>query len=342
MARSRITIRDVAAHAGVSHQTVSRVINGSQAVRPSTQARVEQAIAELGYHPDALAQSMARGRSGYLACLSPNLTDYTFASIIHGAETEAREHGYFLMSASAPDAETFAGLIAELTESGRAEGIIVINPYADDRHQFLPTDFPTVFAGARPRQEAADSVALDDVAVARLVTEHLLEMGHRRIGMVTGPPSEDCSQDRKAGYQDALCTVELDIEPSLIVEGDWLAASGYEAFQHFFNLSDPPTAVFAQNDQMAVGVLRAARDAGLLVPDELSVIGIDDIPLAAYFAPPLTTVRQDFSAIGRQAARLLIRAVQEPQTEHEHLLLPGEFILRRSTTELLTEANIVN
>jgi DNA-binding LacI/PurR family transcriptional regulator len=342
MARSRVTIRDVAAHAGVSHQTVSRVINGGNAVRPATQARVEQAIAELGYRPDALAQSMARGRSGYLACLSPNLTDYTFAGIIHGAETEAREHGYYLMSASAADADTFAALIADLTESGRAEGIIVINPYADDRHHFLPADFPTVFAGARPRQDAADSVALDDVAVARHVTEHLLGLGHRRIGMVTGPLGEDCAQDRMAGYYEALSTAGLVEEPALILEGNWLAPSGYEAFRRFFTLEDPPTAVFAQNDQMAVGVLRAARDAGLLVPDELSVIGIDDIPLAAYFAPPLTTVRQDFAAIGRQAARLLIRAVQEPQADHEHLLLPGEFILRRSTVDLLYETDLIN
>ncbi len=334
MSRSRITIRDVAARAGVSHQTVSRVINNSHAVRPATRARVEQAIAELGYRPDALAQSMARGRSGYLACLSPNLTDYTFASIIHAAETEAREHGYYLMSASAPDAGTFSELIRDLAESGRAEGIMVINPYADDRHQFLPTDFPTVFAGARPRQEAADSVALDDVSVARQVTAHLLERGHRRIGMVTGPPGEDCTQDRTDGFYQAMKDTGLAVESSLILEGDWLAPSGYEAFRHFFALADPPTAVFAQNDQMAVGVLRAARDAGLLVPDELSVIGIDDIPLAAYFAPPLTTVRQDFAAIGRRAARLLIRAVQEPQADHEHLLLCGEIIVRRSTAAL--------
>lgn len=341
MSRSRVTIRDVAALAGVSHQTVSRVINGSQAVRPTTRARVEQAIADLDYRPDALAQSMARGRSGYLACLSPNLTDYTFASIIHGAETEAREQGYYLMSASAPDAKTFATLIADLTESGRAEGIIVINPYADDRHQYLPADFPTVFAGARPRQEAADSVALDDVTVARQVTTHLLERGHRRIGMVTGPPAEDCTQDRMAGYHQALQASGLAAEPALILEGNWLAPSGYDAFRQFFALNEPPTAVFAQNDQMAVGVLRAARDAGLLLPDQLSVIGIDDIPLAAYFAPPLTTVRQDFAAIGRRAARLLIRAVHEPQKDHEHLLLSGEMIIRRSTAALSNEPTLV-
>jgi LacI family repressor for deo operon, udp, cdd, tsx, nupC, and nupG len=283
---------------------------------------------------------MARGRSGHLACLSPNLTDYTFASIIDAAETEARENGYYLMSASASNAASFAHLIDDLVESGRAEGIIVINPYADDRHRYLPADFPVVFAGARPREEAASSVALDDITVARQVTERLLALGHRRIGMITGPQSEDCTQDRSLGFHQALSNGGLTLDPELLTEGTWLAPSGYEAFHHFFALSDVPTAIFAQNDQMAVGLLRAARDAGLLVPDELSVVGVDDIPLAAYFEPPLTTVRQDFAAIGRQAARLLVRAIQEPDAAQEHLLLPGEMIIRNSTASLSTELRL--
>jgi DNA-binding LacI/PurR family transcriptional regulator len=335
MARSRVTIRDVAAQAGVSHQTVSRVINGSDAVRPQTRLRVEAAIEALDYHPDAIARSMARGRSGLLACFSPNLTDYTFASIIDGAEREARENGYFLMSSSAPDAITFADLIDELIGGGRAEGMMVINPYADDRHHYLPAKFPTVFAGARPRAEATNSVALDDVAVAEAATRHLLDLGHRRIGMVTGPLAEDCSQDRSLGFRQALQAAGLDPDTMPVVEGTWLAPSGYQAFEHFIESDASPTAVFAQNDQMAVGILRAARDAGLVPPDDLSVIGVDDIPLAAYFAPPLTTVRQDFALIGREAARLLIRAVEESQAPREHLLLPGEMILRRSTAALI-------
>jgi LacI family repressor for deo operon, udp, cdd, tsx, nupC, and nupG len=307
-------------------------------VHPVTRAHVERVIAELGYRPDAIARSMARGRSGYLACLSPNLTDYTFASIIDAAEAEARENGYYLMSASAPDAETFARLIADLAESGRAEGIMVINPFADDRHRYLPADYPAVFAGARPREEAADSVALADVIVAQQATEHLLALGHRHIGMVTGPRAEDCTQDRSLGFRLALHAVGLAPAAELLVEGNWLAPSGYDAFRRFFALDRPPTAVFTQNDQMAVGVLRAARDADLVLPDELSVIGVDDIPLAAYFEPPLTTVRQDFAAIGRQAARLLVRAVEEPQAAQEHLLLPGELIIRRSTAPFSAEA----
>ena len=181
MTRARVTIRDVAARAGVSHQTVSRVINHNRRVSPETRAAVQAAIAELGYRPNAMARSMARGRSGVLACISPNLTDYTFASIIDGAEREARRRGYFLLSASAPDEDTFVALIDELVTSRRAEGIMVINPYADGRHTRLPQDYPLVFAGARPRTEAANSVALDDEEAAHLATKHLIDLGHRQI-----------------------------------------------------------------------------------------------------------------------------------------------------------------
>ena len=150
MARSRITIRDVAARAGVSHQTVSRVINQSERVRPTTRSRVEKAIADLEYRPNAIARYMAKGRTGTLACFAPNLTDYTFASLIDGAETEARRQGYYLLSASAYDEETFISLVDELVNSRRVEGIMVINPYADLRHKHLPPAYPIVFAGARP------------------------------------------------------------------------------------------------------------------------------------------------------------------------------------------------
>jgi DNA-binding LacI/PurR family transcriptional regulator len=331
MARSRVTIRDVAAQARVSHQTVSRVINDSQRVRPATRARVETAIAELGYRPNAIARFMARGRTGSLACLAPNLIDYTFASIIEGAQIEARAQGFFLLSASAPDEATFASLVDQLVDSRRTEGLMVINPYADGRYALLPHPFPTVFIGARPRAEAADSVALDDVAVAQQAAQHLLELGHRRLGMLTGPLVEDCAQDRSAGFHETLNAAGLTAEPAWVLEGDWSATSGYGALLQLAAAGPLPQAIFAQNDRMAVGILRAARDLGLRIPDELSVIGVDDIPLAAYFAPPLTTMRQDFIAIGREAARLLIHAVAEPEAPRRHLRLPAELVVRRST-----------
>jgi LacI family repressor for deo operon, udp, cdd, tsx, nupC, and nupG len=335
MARAQVTIRDVAARAGVSHQTVSRVINASDRVSPHTRARVEAAIEDLGYRPNAIARSMARGRSGALACLAPNLTDHTFASLIEGAQRAALQQGFYLVSVSAPDEETFAVLIEQLVDSRRTEGLLVINPYADGRHEQLPQDVPVVLAGARPRAEAPASVALDDVAAARMATEHVLGLGHRRIGMITGPMREDCSQDRCAGFFAALAAAGLATSETHVVEGDWSPPAGYKGLQEMFARPDPPTAVFAQNDGMAVGVLRAARDMGLLLPAQLSVIGVDDIPMASYFAPPLTTVRQDFAAIGREAANLLIEVIDLPQDPPRHLLLPAELVIRRSTSRLV-------
>jgi LacI family transcriptional regulator len=312
MNRSRVTIRDVAAQAGVSHQTVSRVVNGREYVAPQTAERVRQAIANLNYQPNAIARSMARGRTGMVACIAPNLTDYTFASIIDGADAEMRRQGYFLLSAAAGDAEIFAALIDQLVNGRRVEGLIVINPYADGRHAHLPTDFPIVFAGSRPREEIAYSVALDDVAAARQATEHLLSLGHRRLGLITGPLAEDCSQDRRDGFHQALQAADIPPDPLLEVEGKWSAQSGYEALQQLAARGPLPSAIFAQNDQMAAGALRLARDLGLELPAQLSVIGVDDIPMAAYFSPPLTTMRQDFQEIGREAARLLAGAIENP------------------------------
>jgi len=337
LGKDRVTIRDVAARAGVSHQTVSRVINDSERVLPETRAKVMEAIAELGYHPNALARSMARGRSHTVACIAPNLTDYTFASLISGAEIEARQQGYFWLSASAPDSDTFAELVTELVTSRRVEGLMVINPYADDRQHHLPQDFPLAFAGARPREGEINSVALDDVGAAYEATKHLLDLGHRQIGMITGPLTEDAGQDRCQGYEQAMAEEGIVPAVELIIEGNWLAQSGYDAFMQMVQAGQLPSAIFAQNDLMAAGALRAARDMGLEVPDDLSIIGVDDIPLAAFFEPPLTTIHQNFHLIGREAARLLIRTVEQPDSSRRHLRMPVELVVRRSTAVFETK-----
>lgn len=333
--RTRPTIREVAARARVSHQTVSRVINGSERVSPETKARVESAIAELGYTPNAIARYMAQGRTYTFACISPNLTDFTFACIIEGAETEARQKGYFIISASAPDETSFNILAEQLIASRLTEGLMVINPYADGRHKLLPMNVHTVYMGARPRAEAVDSVSLDDVGAASIATQHLLDLGHRQIALITGPLREDCSQDRQTGYADALGAVGLHLDKALILEGDWSATSGYNAIQSLLLQRIPFTAVFAQNDRMAVGAIRALREAGKRVPEEVSVMGFDDMPLASYFDPPLTTMRQDMFKIGSEAVKLLINAIEQPEAPHQHLRMPATLIIRGSTSRFI-------
>lgn len=331
MANPRPTIRDVARHAGVSHQTVSRVINGSEDVLPETRALVEAAIEEMGYRPSAIARSMARGSTHTLAIISPNLTDYTFASVIEGAEVQARQHGYFVMSASASDPKAFRELVDELVGHGRVDGLIVINPYADDRFKLMPRDFPLVFVGARSHDENICSISLDDERVAYEATRHLLSLGHTQIALVTGPMTEDCSQDRTEGYRRALSEAGIPFNESIVFEGDWSASSGQAALLALLEQGTTPTAVFAQNDRMAMGVLRAARDANLQVPGQLSVIGVDDMPLSSYFDPPLTTMRQDMPQIGQEAIRMLMNIIQKKNVDLQGIKFPAQLVIRQST-----------
>lgn len=333
---SRVTIRDVAARAGVSHQTVSRVINGYERVNPETRQRVEHAIAELEYSPNAIARFMARGKSHTLACISPNLTDYTFACIIEGAEIEARRQDYFIISASAHDTPTFQSLIDELVSSRRTDGLLVINPYIDERHTLLPGNVPIVYLGAQSRCESNDSVCLDEELAGWTATQHLLDLGHKQIVLLRGPIQEDCSLDRQAGYQNALEMAGIKFDPTLIESGDWSATSGYEAIQRLFARNKHFTAIFAQNDRMAVGAIRALREAGKLVPQDISVIGFDDMPLAAYFDPSVTTMRQDMHAIGQEAARLLINRIDNPDSPPEQIRFAAQLIVRSSTAPVNT------
>ena len=331
MSISHPTIRDVAQKAGVSHQTVSRVINGRNDVLPETRALVKAAIAEMGFRPNAIARSMARGKTHTLACISPNLTDFTFASIIEGAELEARRLGYFLLSSSAHDSKNFGELVEELIGHRRVDGLIVMNPYADERYTYISKNFPVVFVGARSHDETISSVSLDDEKAAYQATQHLIALGHRKIAMVTGPNIEDCTSDRSDGYMSALRDAGISINPSLIVEGDWSASSGQQSLLQLSRQGELPSALFAQNDRMALGILHAAKDLGLRVPEQLAVIGIDDMPLSSHFDPPLTTMRQDMSQIGMEATRILIQAINGNAEPSRQIKLPAELIIRKST-----------
>lgn len=333
MTISRPTIRDVARQAGVSHQTVSRVINGKNDVSPETRTLVETAISQMGYHPSAIARSMARGQTHTLACISPNLTDYTLASVIEGAETEARQHDYFMLSSSSVDPESFRRLVDELVGHRRVDGLIVINPYSDKRFEHIPEDFPVVFVGAQSHQKNISSVCLDDEKVAYEATSHLISLGHTNIALVTGPHEEDCSQDRTAGYRRALKEANIPFNNAKVIEGDWSASSGQNALLSFVKNGNVPTAVFAQNDRMAMGVLRAARDVNLKVPSQLAVIGVDDMPLSSYFDPPLTTMRQDMPLIGQEATRMLLDIIQKKNTDLREVKLPAQLVVRQSTSE---------
>ncbi|WP_029432062.1 LacI family DNA-binding transcriptional regulator [Blastococcus sp. URHD0036] len=301
---------DVAARAGVSLQTVSRVVNGSPHVAPLTRQRVEQAIAELGYRPNTAARALVTGATRTIGLVTHNLHQYGPAQTMVGLERSARHAGYSLRIAVLDEASGAAMQAAvEDLVAESVDAVVALATYADalDAVDRLTTSVPvvTVQAGPDPRRP---TVWVDQEAGARLATRHLLELGHATVHHVAGPVSSLEARRRLAGWRAELRAAGVPAPTPL--RGDWTPASGLRAGQRLVErLGDPaarPTAVFVGNDQMAVGMLRALADAGVDVPGEVSVVGFDDVPEAAYLLPGLTTVRQDFAELGRRGVGLVL------------------------------------
>lgn len=319
---------DVARLAGVSHQTVSRVINGHPYIRPSTRESVERAIAQLGYQPNTAARALVRGRSGMVGIVTASGAFYGPRSAQNAVSAAARAAGYSVTSVELDDIthETLAAKVEELARLG-VEGLVVVAGHdaavevARRREGVLPV---VVVEGDLTR--APMSVGVDQVAGAMAATQHLIDLGHRRIAHVTGPLDWSESKARLEGWRLAMASAGLPAAD--VVHGDWSPASGYVAGQQLAGNPDV-TAIFAGNDQMALGVLRALREAGRRVPEDVSLVGFDDIPEAAYLYPPLTTVHQDFAAVGRQAIAVLtavLRGAEPPSGG----LLPAPLVVRGS------------
>ncbi|WP_395244293.1 substrate-binding domain-containing protein [Agromyces sp. MMS24-K17] len=292
------TMFDVARLAGVSHQTVSRVVNGLTGVAASTRERVEAAIAELNYTPSPAARAMARRRSGSIGLIQAGRPDFGPSNAALGFNEAARDAGYTVSQASmrSVDADAITQAVHRLVLQ-RVEAIVVISGEREGVEVLRGIDAGVpVVAVASEEEPGLHRVSIDQYAGARLATEHLIGLGHREIRHVTGPADSMDASERRRGWADTMRAQGLHVaEP---ISGDWLPASGYAAGRVL--LSDrAATAVFVANDHMTLGLLHACREAGVAVPDALSVVGFDDIPEAAFFAPPLTTVRQDFEELGR-------------------------------------------
>jgi DNA-binding LacI/PurR family transcriptional regulator len=328
---------DVAALAGVSHQTVSRVINKRSGVRPMTRMRVLAAIEELGYRPNTAARALVTGRSQTLGVVSMNSTLYGPASMLYGIEQAALESHYFITAASLRSTERQAvrQAIDRLMDQGVA-GVVVIAPIESVAEALadVPSGLRVVAVEGDPDADV-DVVTVDQFAGAVAATTHLLELGHQTVWHVTGPLDWPEARRRKAGWQATLETAGLEVPPPLT--GDWSAHSGLEAGRVLARMDDV-TAVFAGNDSMALGLLRAFAEHGRQVPDDISVVGFDDIPEAAYLAPPLTTVRQDFGEVGRRSLALLLDQIDrgEDPRVHERIVVPSVLVVRDSTSSPLT------
>ena len=327
----RVVMSDVGRLAGVSHQTVSRVVNGSPHVRTETRERVLAAMEELGYRPNPVARALATGRSNTLGVVSFDTTLYGPASTLYGIERAAHDAGYFIIIASLKslDRSSVIDAVERLRFRG-VDGILVIAPQEDavDALLHTPPGIPLVAVEAGP-EDTVPVVAVDQFAGAVLATRHLLELDHRTVWQIAGPRDFIEGQQRVEGWRHTLRAAGA--EPPAPLFGDWSARAGYE---HGRALGGDPavTAIFAANDQMALGVLRAMHEAGREIPAQVSVVGFDDIPEAPYLMPPLTTVRQDFDEVGSRSLHLLLARIETGERVAGGSLVQPELIVRASTS----------
>jgi DNA-binding LacI/PurR family transcriptional regulator len=328
--RRPAVMSDVGRLAGVSHQTVSRVINGSPKVRPETRRRVIAAMRELDYRPNTVARALVTGRTYTLGVVGFDTTLYGPASVLFGIERAAHEAGYLMIVASlkALNRSSVSFAVERLRVQG-VDGILVIAPHleAADALGHTPLDVPVVAVEAGP-VDVVPVVAVNQYAGAVSATQHLLDLGHQSVWHISGPADWLETRERIDGWRATLEAAGADAPPPL--PGDWSARAGYD---HGRRLSADPavTAIFAANDQMALGVMRALHEAGRAIPAEVSVVGFDDIPESPYFMPPLTTVRQDFIEVGSRSLRLLVRTIEVGDSAPSRSLVEPQLIVRAST-----------
>jgi len=326
-------IRDVAALAGVSYQTVSRVLNDSPSIKPTTRQRVLDVIDEIGYRPNQAARALVTSRSRTIGVLSSSQTAYYGPTTsINAIEQAARDAGYRLSitNISSSDYTSIkSGLDYLMSQS--VEAIVVIAPQVRvfDAISDLSISVPFVTLESTSRM-SGHSLSVDQIAGARIATKHLIDLGHTEIMHISGPQDWIEAEARMQGFLHEINDAELRTRAPIL--GDWSAHFGYYAGLELLRFRDF-TAVFAGNDQMALGFMHACRDAGLDVPGDISIVGFDDIPEAAHFPPPLTTVRQDFAEIGRRAVASLL-AELHGSGDHHHEKITPELVVRASTARL--------
>ncbi|MDF2568402.1 MAG: transcriptional regulator, LacI family [Sporomusa sp.] len=325
-------IRDVAKFAGVSPSTVSRVINGKIPVNPDTKEKVIAAIKELNYQPNAMAQVLKGGRINTIGLFLPNVRNLVFPAVIQGIEDTAKKHGYIVVVCNTDEDVEKEKLYIENLRRRLVDGFIFCTARAGTNHllDLQSEGFPHIFLIRNPEQ-LADAVVLDNYAGGYAATEYLLARGHRRIAIINGPRDVLLFNERFAGYKDALAKVGIPIDNDLIIHDISGWEDSYQAMQKLLALNERPDAVFAASDPKAIGAIQAIVDAGLAVPDDISVMGFDDSDPAHMAIPRLTTVAQPFYEMGVKACERLIRTIEgKGKSKPKVDIFPAELVIRKS------------
>lgn len=332
-----VKIKDVADEAGVSTMTVSRVMNKPDVVAEETRIRVQEAIQRLGFYPNAIARSLKSQRAFALGLVTVDLTDAFFTNVAAGAETEARRQGYRLILSSTEhsiqDEPDFVRLLAEQ----QVDGILLVRDAVevqdDPLVNLLNIGIPIVTTGYHIPNPNLEIVDVDNIDGGYAACQYLLDCGHRSIAMITGPLFHKSAKDRMTGYCKALTDHGLAFSPLLVCEGNWSTLSGYTAMKELLDRQISFTAIFVQSDAMAIGAYRAILDTGLQIPEDISVIGYDDLPISEYLTPPLTTMRQPVRKIGELGVAMLIRKINGESPKEGSVLLRTQLIERQSVSK---------
>lgn len=326
-----VTIKDVAREAGVSVATVSRVLNGSGPVSAQTGERIREVAGRLRYAPHGGARSLITRKTNTLGVLLPDLYGEFFSEVIRGMDDTAQRRGYHLLiSRSHADRDGIG--TAMLAMRGRVDGVVAMSPDLNAESLLnVPSMLPVVVLCSVPREDAADSLTIDNYTGSKAMVTHLIGLGHTRIAIIKGARRNYDAAERMRGYRLALRHAGIAMDPALAPEGGFTEAGGYAAAMELLKLSRRPTAIFAANDSMAIGALSALRESDVRVPDDISVAGFDDIPLARYMDPPLSTVRVPTYDLGARAVEILLHGVTKQNVHVRHReRVATELVIRRS------------
>ena len=326
-----VTIKDVAKAARVSVATVSRALSGSDKVTDDTRRRVGAVASKLGYVPHEAARSLSNRRTQCIGAVLPDLHGEFFSELIRGIDRAARAHGlHLLLSSSHGDAAELAAALRAMR--GRVDGLLVMSSYADNEvlDKNLQPTLPAVLMNSGEGGERYSALLVDNFGGAAAMVRHLAGRGHHRIAMIAGPEDNFDARERLAGYTQALHELKPGAQAQ-ILRGDFTEESGYKAGRRLVSMSERPEAIFAANDMMAIGCIFALTEAGIRVPDEIAVAGFDDIPIARYVSPALTTVRVRIAELGELALERLVLAIAERgQDRHSVQVVRTELVVRSS------------
>lgn len=331
---------DVAKLAKVSPATVSRVLSNSPYVSEKTRRKVLDAIEQLGYKPNRLASNFRKMTSKTVIVVLPDISNPFFAQIVKGFKDVARERGYHVLLGDTGNDLNVEREFIELVKEKFVDGVLLATArIPKEEIAKVSEEMPVVLACEYIDGFDIPTVAIDNIGAARAATQHLISLGHRKIAHITGPLSVVLGRDRLKGYQQALLVNEIPVNEDFIQEGDFSVRAGYDLTRKLLAMENRPTAVFAANDEMAIGAVKAAKEFGLRVPDDLSVVGFDDIPLSTLVEPALTTIHQPKYDIGTHSMNMLLDMVEGRENARKQVVLQHELVTRESTSWVKEEVN---